>query len=45
MNEALKTSGKTCGKDDLPLLEEDQVSERLNKLDIHNSMGLDGMHT
>ncbi|KFV87210.1 hypothetical protein N308_01780, partial [Struthio camelus australis] len=27
-----------------PLVEEDQVRDLLSKLDIHKSMGLDGMH-
>ncbi|KAK4829233.1 hypothetical protein QYF61_002498 [Mycteria americana] len=31
-------------KKDVPLVEEDQVSEFLSKLDIHKSMGPDGMH-
>ncbi|PKU31816.1 rna-directed dna polymerase from mobile element jockey-like [Limosa lapponica baueri] len=32
-------------KEDFPLVEEDQVRERLSKLDICKSMGPDGMHS
>lgn len=30
-------------KEDLPLVDEDQVREHLNRLDIHKSMGPDEM--
>ncbi|KFV74797.1 RNA-directed DNA polymerase from mobile element jockey, partial [Struthio camelus australis] len=32
------------GKEDSPLVEEDRVRDLLSKLDIHKSMGPDGMH-
>lgn len=35
---------KVWNKDDLPLVEEDQVREHLNRLDIQKSMGSDRMH-
>ena len=31
-------------EDDFPLVEEDCLRDRLSNLDIHRSMGLDGMH-
>jgi len=31
-------------EDDFPLVEEDRVRDRLSDLDVHKSMGLDGMH-
>ncbi|KFV88681.1 hypothetical protein N308_12797, partial [Struthio camelus australis] len=33
------------GKEDSPLVEEDQVRDHLGKPDTHKSMGLDGMHS
>lgn len=35
---------KVWCKEDVPLVEEDQVRESLSKLDIHQSMGPDRMH-
>lgn len=35
---------KVRNKDSLPLVEEDQVKEHLNKLDIQKSIGPDRMH-
>ena len=35
---------KVWNKDDLPLVEEDQVRKHLNRLDIQKSMGPDRMH-
>lgn len=35
---------KGWGKEDVPLVEEDQVREYLSKPNIHKSMGPDGMH-
>jgi len=37
-------SGGIWRKEDLPLVDKDQVREYLSKLDICKSMGLDGMH-
>ena len=39
-----ETRGKAWSKEDIPLVEEDQVREYLSKLDIHKSMVPDGMH-
>lgn len=39
------TSGKVQSKEDLPLVEEDQVREQLNKMDIHKAMGPSGIHS
>lgn len=39
-----ETRGKGWNKEDIPLVEKDQGKEYLSKLDIHKSMGLDGMH-
>ncbi|KAK4827448.1 hypothetical protein QYF61_018169 [Mycteria americana] len=36
--------GKGWSKEGIPLVEEDQVREHLSKLDIHKSMGPDGIH-
>ncbi|KAK4807097.1 hypothetical protein QYF61_018438 [Mycteria americana] len=44
MEKAEETWGKVWSKEDVPLVEEDQVREYLSKLDIHKSMGPDGMH-
>ena len=37
-----ETKGKIWSKEDVPLVEEDQVREYLGKLDLHKSMGPDG---
>ncbi|GAB0189207.1 mitochondrial enolase superfamily member 1 [Grus japonensis] len=42
--QTLEAGEKVLRKEDLPLVEEDQVREHLGKLDIHKSMGPDGMH-
>ncbi|GAB0209397.1 mitochondrial enolase superfamily member 1 [Grus japonensis] len=42
--QTLEVGGKVWRKEDLPLVEEDQVREHLGKFDIHKSMGSDGMH-
>ncbi|PKU44703.1 rna-directed dna polymerase from mobile element jockey-like [Limosa lapponica baueri] len=39
----LEESEKVWTKEDLPLVEEDQVREQLRRLDIHKSMGPDGI--
>lgn len=36
--------GKAWSNDDVPLMEEDQVREYLNKLDVHMSMCTDEKH-
>ncbi|KAK4828542.1 hypothetical protein QYF61_027218 [Mycteria americana] len=36
--------GKGWSKEDVPLVEQDQVRKYFSKLDIHKSMGPDGMH-
>ncbi|GAB0179181.1 mitochondrial enolase superfamily member 1 [Grus japonensis] len=41
---SLEVGEKVWKKEDLPLVEEDQVREYLGKLNIHKSMGPDGMH-
>ncbi|GAB0202828.1 mitochondrial enolase superfamily member 1 [Grus japonensis] len=43
-SQILEVGEKVQRKEDLPLVEEDQVREHLGKLDIHKSMGPDGMH-
>ncbi|PKU44780.1 rna-directed dna polymerase from mobile element jockey- hypothetical protein [Limosa lapponica baueri] len=40
----LEETEKIWTKEDFPLVEEDQVREQLSSLDIHKSMGPDGMH-
>ena len=35
---------ESLGKEDLLLVEEDQVREHFNRLDIHKNIGPDGMH-
>ncbi|PKU48534.1 rna-directed dna polymerase from mobile element jockey-like [Limosa lapponica baueri] len=40
----LEESEKVWTKEDLPLLEEGQVRKQLRRLDIHKSMGPDGIH-
>ncbi|KAK4811992.1 hypothetical protein QYF61_022988 [Mycteria americana] len=39
-----ETRGEGWSKEDVPLVEEDQVREYLSKLNIHKSVGPDGMH-
>ena len=39
------TKGKVCGKESVPLVEQDQVREYLSNPDVHKSMGPDGVHT
>lgn len=39
-----ETTGKGWSEEDVPLLEEDQVREYLNKLNIRKSMGPHGLH-
>ncbi|GAB0207550.1 mitochondrial enolase superfamily member 1 [Grus japonensis] len=43
-SQTLEVGNKGLQKEDLPLIEEDQVGEHLGKLDTHKSMGPDGMH-
>ena len=43
-NQGPETRRKVWSKEDVPLVEEDQVGEYLSKLDIHKSMHPDGMH-
>jgi len=43
-SQAPEVKEEACRKDDLPLIEEDCVRERLSNLDAHKSMGPDGMH-
>ncbi|GAB0208323.1 mitochondrial enolase superfamily member 1 [Grus japonensis] len=43
-SQTLEGREKVLQKEDLPLVEEDRVREHLGKLDIHKSMGPDGMH-
>ncbi|XP_068785519.1 uncharacterized protein [Struthio camelus] len=42
--QTLETREEGWRKEDSPLVEEDQVRDLLSKLDIHKSMGPDGMH-
>lgn len=35
----METTGKIWDKKDLPLVEKDQVRERLNRLETHKSIG------
>ncbi|PKU46943.1 glycerol kinase [Limosa lapponica baueri] len=37
-------SEEVCTKEDLPLVKEDQVRDQLRRLDIHKSMGPEGIH-
>ena len=39
-----ETRGNVWTKEDLPLVEKDQVREYLSKLDMHKSMSSDGIH-
>lgn len=43
-SEALEMNGKIWSKEDLSLVEMDQIREHLNKLEKHKSVGPDGMH-
>ncbi|PKU39127.1 rna-directed dna polymerase from mobile element jockey-like [Limosa lapponica baueri] len=43
-SQTLEVTEKVWMKDDFTLFEEDQVRDQLSKLDIHTSMGPDGMH-
>ena len=43
--QALQIREKGQSKENLPLVEEDQVREYLSKLDIRKSMGPDRVHT
>ncbi|GAB0206764.1 mitochondrial enolase superfamily member 1 [Grus japonensis] len=43
-SQTLEVGEKVWRKEDLPLVEEDWVREHLGKVDIHKSMGPDGMH-
>ncbi|GAB0184184.1 hypothetical protein GRJ2_000884000 [Grus japonensis] len=42
--QSLEAGEKVLQKEDVPLVEEDWVREHLGKLNIHQSMGPDGMH-
>jgi len=43
-SQALEVREEACGKDYLPLVEEDCVRDHLSSLDAHKSIGLYGMH-
>ncbi|GAB0180066.1 mitochondrial enolase superfamily member 1 [Grus japonensis] len=43
-SQTLEVGEKVWRKEDLPLVKEDRVREYLGKLNIHKSMGSDGMH-
>ncbi|GAB0175927.1 mitochondrial enolase superfamily member 1 [Grus japonensis] len=43
-SQMLEVKEKVWRKEDLPLVEDDQIREHLCKFDIHKSMGPDGMH-
>ncbi|GAB0208601.1 hypothetical protein GRJ2_003325800 [Grus japonensis] len=43
-SQTLEVGEKVLQKEDLPLVKEDWVREHLGKVDIHKSMGPDGMH-
>ncbi|XP_040400941.1 uncharacterized protein LOC121063970 [Cygnus olor] len=43
-SQTLETKDKVWRKEDMALVEEDRVRDHLSKLDIHKSMGPDGMH-
>ncbi|PKU37830.1 rna-directed dna polymerase from mobile element hypothetical protein [Limosa lapponica baueri] len=43
-SQTLEVTEKVWKKEDIPLVEEDQVREQLSTLHIHKSMGPDGMH-
>ncbi|GAB0182011.1 mitochondrial enolase superfamily member 1 [Grus japonensis] len=42
--QTLEAGEKVLQKEDLPLVEDNRVREHLGKLDIHKSIGPDGMH-
>ena len=44
VSQAPETIRKVCSKKGLPLVEEEQLKEHLNKLEIHRSMRPDGVH-
>lgn len=44
-SQAPEIGGKVYSKEDLPLEDENQVRELLNKLDKPNSMGPNGIHS
>jgi len=41
---SLEGREKAWGKEDLPLVEEDQIRDHLSKVDTHKSMGPNRMH-
>jgi len=41
--QTLEVREEACGKDDLPLVEEDYATDHLSNLDAHKSMGPDGI--
>ncbi|GAB0208357.1 mitochondrial enolase superfamily member 1 [Grus japonensis] len=43
-SQTLEVGEKVLRKEDLPLVDKDRVRDHLGKLDIHKSMGPDGMH-
>jgi len=43
-SQALEVREEACRKDDLPLVEEDNVRDHLSNLDAHKPMGPNGMH-
>jgi len=43
-SQALEVREEACRKDDFPLVEEECVRDRLSDLEVHKSMGPDGMH-
>lgn len=43
-SQALETTEEVWRKEDIPLVAEDGVRDNLSKLDIHKSMGPDGVH-
>ncbi|PKU39894.1 rna-directed dna polymerase from mobile element jockey-like [Limosa lapponica baueri] len=43
-SQALEVSERVWRKEDFPLVKDDYVRDHLGKLDIHKSMGPDGMH-
>ena len=43
-SQALEIKGKVWSKEYVPVVEEEQVGEYLNKLDIQKSLGPDGRH-
>jgi len=44
-SQSLEVRGKAWRKEDLPLLEGDQVRDHLSKLDIHKYLGPIGIHS